>query len=211
MAFDLRWKAVLGMEVGEAPAAQSTLVAFRARLQLEGKTEEAFDRFLARAVEAGLIDAGEAQTIDSTAVWGRGAVEDTYNLIASAAGKLVREAAVRRACDPEELASEAELELVAPLEGVSLKGRAGIDWSMEEERRAFLNAVVEEARALLRETRAEQAADPEVREAAQLLARILAQDLARPVQAGTAPPWPAPGVRARVRRMGPGTESVHPG
>lgn len=104
-------------------------------------------------------------------------MEDTYNLIASAAGKLVREAAVRRACDPEELASETELELVAPLEEGSLKGRSDIDWSIEEERRAFLNAVVEEARALLRETREEQATDPKVREAAQPLARILAQDL----------------------------------
>jgi len=177
MAFDLRWKAVLGMEVGEGPVAQSTLVTFRARLQLEGKMEEAFERFLGRAVEAGLIDAGEAQTIDSTAVWGRGAVEDTYNLIASAAGKLVRQAADHRGGVPEELASEAELELVAPREEGSLKGRADIDWSVEEERRAFLNEVVEEARALLAETRGEQAADPEVREAAQLLARILAQDL----------------------------------
>lgn len=58
MAYDLRWKAVMGMEVGEAPVAKSTLVAFRARLQLEGKMEEAFERFLARAVEAGLIASG---------------------------------------------------------------------------------------------------------------------------------------------------------
>lgn len=177
MAFDLRWKAVLGMEVGEPAVAQSTLVEFRARLQLHDKMEEAFGRFLERAIEAGLIDPTEAQVIDSSAIWGRGAVEDTYNLIASAATKVLRAAAVCREVDPRTLAAEAGLELVAPSEGGSLKGRAEIDWSEASERRAFLNAVVSEARALLRETRAEQAASAEVGEAAGLLARILCQDL----------------------------------
>lgn len=40
MAFDLRWKAVLGMEVGEPAVAQSTLVEFRARLQVHAKMQE---------------------------------------------------------------------------------------------------------------------------------------------------------------------------
>lgn len=177
MAYDLRWKAVLGMEVGEGAVAQSTLVAFRARLQLEDKMEEAFERFLERAVETGLIEADEAQVVDSTAVWGRGAVEDTYNLIASAAAKLLRQAAECRGRSAEQVAEASGLELVVPAGEGSLKGRAEIDWSEEAERRAFLNEVVQEARALLGETREEQSTDPEVREAAQLLARILAQDL----------------------------------
>lgn len=177
MAFDLRWKAVLGMEVGEPAVAQSTLVEFRARLQLHEKMEEAFSRFLDRAIEAGLIDPEEPQVIDSSAIWGRGAVEDTYNLIASAATKVLRSAAEARGVEPEAVASEAGIELVAPHEGGSLKGRADIDWSDEEERRGFLNAVVSEARALLAETRAERAASAEVDEAARLLARILCQDL----------------------------------
>jgi hypothetical protein len=75
MAFDLRWKAVLGMEVGEPAVAQSTLVEFRARLQVHDKMEEAFQRFLERAVERELLDRKEAQVLDSTAIWGRGAVQ----------------------------------------------------------------------------------------------------------------------------------------
>ncbi len=67
MAFDLRWKAVLGMEVGEPAVAQSTLVEFRAQLQVHDKMEEAFERFLERAVEGGLLDRREAQVLDSTA------------------------------------------------------------------------------------------------------------------------------------------------
>ena len=177
MAFDLRWKAVLGMEVGEEPVAQATLVHFRARLQLHDKLEAAFERFLERAVEAGLLDPEEVQVVDSTAVWGRGAVEDTYNLIGSAVRKLLGVTADRRGVSAETVAEEVGLECTAPAEEGSLKGRAEIDWSEEEERRAFLNEVVGEARALLRETAGEQATDPEVREAAELLARLLRQDL----------------------------------
>lgn len=177
MAFDLRWKAVLGMGVDEGPVAQATLVHFRARLQLHDKLEAAFERFLERAVEVGLLDPEEVQVVDSTAVWGRGAVEDTYNLIGSAVRKLLGVTAGSRGVSAETVAAEVGLELVAPSEEGSLKGRAELDWSEEEERRAFLNAVVGEARTLLRETAEEQAADPEVREAAQLLARLLRQDL----------------------------------
>lgn len=177
MMFDLRWKAVLGMEVGEKSVAQSTLVEFRSRLQLHEKMEEAFGRFLERAVETGLIGADEVEVIDSSAIWGRGAVEDTYNLIGSAAAKVVRATAAHRDVDLQVVVEQAELEYTAPVEKGSLKGRAEIDWSEKAGRRAFLNRLVEEARGLLAETRADQAASAEVREAAELLARILCQDL----------------------------------
>jgi len=177
MTFDLRWKAVLGMEVGEKAVAQSTLVEFRSRLQLHEKMEQAFGRFLDRAVERGLIDADEAQVVDSTAVWGRGAVEDTYNLIGSAAAKVLRTTAAHRDVELEAIVEQAGLNYTAPRGEGSLKGRAGIDWSEKSERQAFLNRLVEEARGLLVETRADQAASAEVREAAELLARILCQDL----------------------------------
>lgn len=192
MTFDLRWKAVLGMEVGEKSVAQSTLVEFRSRLQLHEKMEQAFGRFLERAVETGLIGAEEVQVIDSSAIWGRGAVEDTYNLIGSAAAKVIRATAAHRDVKAQVVVEQAGLEYTAPVEKGSLKGRAEIDWSKKTERRDFLNRLVEEARALLAETRADQAASAEVRDAAELLARILCQDL-EPVpveasgQAGDAP------------------------
>jgi IS5 family transposase len=63
----------------------------------------------------------------------------------------------------------------------SLKGRAGIDWSSPEERRAFLNEVVQEARLVLQETALDAARSDEVAEAAEVLRRILVQDL-EPVQ-----------------------------
>ncbi len=177
MAFDLRWKAVLGLEVHDRAVGQATLVEFRARLQLHEKMEEAFGRFLKRAAEVGLVSPDEVQVLDSTAIWGRGAVEDTYNLIGSAVRKLLGATARGRGKKPEALANEIGLVLTAPAEGGSLKGRAGIDWSAPEERRSFLNGVVQEARLVLEETEGEGDISAEVAEAAELLRRILVQDL----------------------------------
>jgi transposase/IS5 family transposase len=180
MAFDLRWKAVLGLEVRERAVGQATLVEFRARLQVHRKLEEAFGRFLQRAVEAKLIAPDEVQVIDSTAIWGAGAVQDTYNLIGAAVRKLLGAAARGRGRRPEDVAGEIGLVLTAPGEG-SLKGRAQIDWADPEQRRAFLNAVVQEARLLLAAVTQEVSSDPEVAETVALLRRILVQDL-EPVQ-----------------------------
>jgi len=193
MAFDLRWKAALGLEVGDPAVGQATLVDFRARLQLHGKMEEAFGRFLKRAMDAGVLGADEVQVLDSSAIWGRGAVEDTYNLIGSAVRKLLGVTARRRGAKPGDLAGQLGLVLTGPAEEGSLKGRAGIDWSKEEERRAFLNHVVEEARHLLEETAQEEQADPEVAEAAALLRRILMQDLERVSAPGPDAAEPDPG------------------
>lgn len=177
MAFDLRWKAVLGLEVQDRAVGQSTLVEFRARLQLHEKMEEAFERFLSHAAEVGLVSPDEVQVMDSSAIWGRGAVEDTYNLIGSAVRKLLGATARGRGTTADALAGEIGLVLTLPVQEESLKGRAGIDWSSPEERRAFLNDVVQEARLLLREVEAEGSKKPEVAEAADLLRRILLQDL----------------------------------
>jgi transposase/IS5 family transposase len=181
MAFDLRWKAVLGLEVQDRAVGQATLVEFRARLQLHRKMEEAFERFLAQAAEVGLIEPDEVQVLDSSAIWGRGAVEDTYNLIGSAVRRLLGATGRTRGKRPEALAGDLGLILTLPVAEGSLKGRAGIDWSSPEERRAFLNEVVQEARLVLQETALDATRSDEVAEAAEVLRRILVQDL-EPVQ-----------------------------
>lgn len=177
MAFDLRWKAALGLEVHDRAVAQSTLVEFRARVQLHGTMERAFGRLTQGLVEAGIVSADEVQVLDSTAIWGRGAVEDTYNLIGSAVRKLLGVSARRRGRKAEELAVELGLVMTAPTDEGSLKGRAGIDWENEEQRRAFLNQIVQEARRMLGAVSDDELADGEVAEAAAVLRRILLQDL----------------------------------
>jgi transposase len=152
MAFDLRWKAALGLEIGDAAVGQATLVDFRTRLQLHGKMEEAFGRFLKRAMDAGVLRADEVQVLDSSPIWGRGAVEDTYNLIGSAVRRLLGVTARRRGTKADDLAGRLDLVLTGPAEEGSLKGRGELDWGKEEERQAFLNRVVQEARRMLEET-----------------------------------------------------------
>lgn len=177
MTFDLRWKAALGLEVQDRAVGQATLVEFRARVQLHAKMEEAFGRFLSVLVEEGVIKKDQVQLMDSTAIWGRGAVQDTYNLIGSAVRKLLGAASRNRRCTAQDLAAEIGLVLTAPAETGSLKGRAEIDWSDIEERRTFLNDLVGEARNLLTVLNEEDGSDPEVTAAMALLRRILVQDL----------------------------------
>lgn len=214
MAFDLRWKAILGMEVGEGPVGQATLVEFRARLQLHGKLRAVFDRFLALALQSGLIRADTVQVIDSTAIWGRGAVEDTYNLLGAGIRKLLGATAWRRRTTAGAIARELLLVLSDPDDARSLKGRAGIRWEVASERRAFLTRVVEEARQLLTATTDDQQADPEVAAAAALLRRIVVQDVERAVEPAAAePPGPVPNAinstgatdRAAADVLTPGT------
>ncbi len=207
MAFDLRWKAILGMEIGEKAVGQSTLVEFRARLQLHDKMREVFQRCLKLAVQAGLIDPRTVQAVDSTAIWGRGAVEDTYNLIGSAVRKLLGATARHRVKSSAEIAAELVLVLTDPTDPRSLKGRAEIDWDRPEERRAFLTRVVEEARRLLAATQEDQKADAATQEAAALLRRILVQDLEvvkrEDAAGGSPPPSPSvldPGTEVEIRR-----------
>jgi len=57
MAFDLRWKAALGLEVHDRAVAQSTLVEFRARVQVHGTMEQAFGRLTQGLLDAGIIEA----------------------------------------------------------------------------------------------------------------------------------------------------------
>ena len=90
--FDIRWKVALGIEIEERPFAKSTLQVFRARLILHDKVWEVFERSLRLAREKGYLKWGRGMTVslDATYVLGRGAVKDTYNLLADGIVKRMR-------------------------------------------------------------------------------------------------------------------------
>lgn len=111
MAFDLRWKAVLRLEVPDRPVGQVTLVEFRARVQVHGKIEEASGRFIKGLLEAGVISADEVRVVESSAIWGRGALQDNYTLIGSAVWKLLGVKARRQNRSAQEVAREIGLVL----------------------------------------------------------------------------------------------------
>jgi len=114
---------------------------------------------------------------------GRGAVRDTYNLLADGIVKLVRALASLSKSKAKDWAAA---EGLSRYFGTSIKGEASIDWDDAEQRKAFLGGIVAEADRLLEKTRqalADYAEGSDERqqllEAAELLAQLLLQDIER--------------------------------
>ncbi len=182
--FDLRWKVALGIGLDARPFAKSTLQLFRAQLIEHEQVRAVFQRSLTFAREVGYLKGRQVTAaLDTSYILGRGAVKDTYNLLADGIVKLLRALAERDGGVPEEWAAAHELGRYC---GTSLKGAATIDWDDPAARRAFLQAIVADADRLLdyaRHTRADRTADDPagatVQEAAALLAQLLNQDIER--------------------------------
>ena len=86
---DLSWKVALGVE--GRPFARSTLQHFLAQLVLHAQMRELFRRSLEQARTRGLLRRRTLQVaLDTTPIWGRGAVIDTYNLLADGIRHLMR-------------------------------------------------------------------------------------------------------------------------
>ena len=82
--FDIRWKVALGIEIEDRPFAKSTLQMFRAQLILHEKVREVFESSLRLARQSGYLKKrGMRVALDTTYILGRGAVKDTYNLLAT--------------------------------------------------------------------------------------------------------------------------------
>ena len=81
--FDIRWKVALGIEIEDRPFAKSTLQVFRAQLILHDKVRAVFESSLRLARESGYLKKrGMRVALDTTNILGRGAVKDTFNLLA---------------------------------------------------------------------------------------------------------------------------------
>jgi hypothetical protein len=184
--FDLRWKVSLGIGIDERPFAKSTLQLFRAQLVLHDPVRLVFQRSLEFARESGYLQGRKIKVVlDTTPILGRGAVKDTYNLLADGIKKLVWALAKKVArMKPEVWAREHEL---GRYYGSSVKGEAEIDWSDENARAEFLKSIVadadrllETARQTLAQVRAGSDQEQAIVEAAQLLSQLLLQDVERP-------------------------------
>jgi transposase len=191
-AFDLQWKVALGVEVNVRPFAKSTLQEFRAQLIVHDQTRAIFQRSLEVAKRRGVWKKGHAPqerqhiklALDTTHILGRGAVRDTYNLLADGIVQVLRALAKLVACDLVDVAEEVGCGRY--VRGPSLKGQADIEWSDPTARQRFLAEIVGDAEQLLDLVRGTRAgleehgpADQELVAEAELLARILAQDIER--------------------------------
>ena len=182
--FDIRWKVALGIEVEDRPFAKSTLQVFRAQLILHDKVREVFESSLRLARESGYLKRRSMRVaLDTTNILGRGAVRDTYNLLADGMVKLLRAlAAVEKAKVKEWAQSRGYQRYLAS----SVKGEAAIDWSDKRARQALLAGIVADADRLLELSRLAQgelAQDSTQRQSvvagAELLGQLLLQDIER--------------------------------
>ncbi|GAC1666870.1 MAG: IS1182-like element ISGvi6 family transposase [Candidatus Dormibacteraceae bacterium] len=190
--YDLRWKVALGIELDARPFAKSTLQEFRAQLIVHEQTRAIFQQSLEVAKRRGVWKKGHAPherqhiklALDTTHILGRGAVKDTYNLLADGIVEVLRGLAKLVACDVMEVAEE--VGCARYVLGPSLKGQADVDWTDPQARQCFLAEIVTDAEQLLelvRGTRSDLTKDsPEDKAlvaAAEVLARILGQDIER--------------------------------
>lgn len=182
--FDLRWKVALGIPVDDKPFAKSTLQLFRARLLIHEKVGDLFRSSLQFARETGYLRGRRMKAaLDTTYILGRGAVKDTYNLLADGIVQVMGALAAIEGMRVKAWAKEHGLERYL---GSSVKGEAAIDWDNEKARQAFLKGIVADADRVLELARQAQAGEPKdsarrkgIVEAAELLGQLLLQDVER--------------------------------
>jgi len=191
-SFDLRWKVALGLELDEKLCAKSTLQRFRAQLVLHEATGQIFDRGIEACRAAGLLKRTTlSAAIDTTPILGRGAVRDTYNLVSDGIRHVVDEACRLKGWEREEIV---ETQGLSRHFAASFKGSLDLDWSDASERRAVVAQLVADARVTLalatqalRGYAKEAASTQALREAQQLLAQLLAQDIDEEPEDGGGP------------------------
>ena len=168
----------------DRPFAKSTLQLFRARLILHDRAREVFERSLRFARETGYLRGRRMKVaLDTTYILGRGAVKDTYNLLADGIVKLMGALSELEGSDPAEWATANEYQRYI---GSSVKGAACIDWDDRSARAALLGEIVGDADRLLELSRRAQGLLDEdsserraIAEASELLGQLLLQDVER--------------------------------
>jgi DDE family transposase/transposase-like protein DUF772 len=188
--YDLRWKVALGVEVEARPFAKSTLQEFRAQLIIHDQQRALFQQSLELAKRRGKLRGTDGAArrlrvaLDTTNILGRGAVKDTYNLLADGIVQVARVLA-DQAGQPVAAWATAQ-GLGRYVAGPSLKGQAELDWADAAARQQFLATIVADADRVLELARqactartADGLATTELVTAAGLLSRVLAQDVER--------------------------------
>lgn len=148
--FDLRWKVALGLEDHAGLCAKFTLQTFRGKLLLHDKGRELLRRSVKVCRESGALRSRKVRAaIDTSPIIGRGAVKDTYNLVADGMVKLLRALAafatpLLQPVDVEGFARAHDLSRY--MADASIKGGAELNWDEESERVAFLTELVVDVR-----------------------------------------------------------------
>ncbi|MEZ4315470.1 MAG: IS1182 family transposase [Polyangiaceae bacterium] len=179
---DKGWQMVLGLDGDEAAFGQGTLSAFRERLIAHDMDRRMLERTVELAKETGAFDWKKLPktlrlAVDSRPLTGAGRVEDTFNLIAHAARKLLASAAALAGHEAARMAKKTGAPLLA---SGSIKARLDIEWSDGAQKAAALGKLLEQVESLeawVREHLPEQAERPPLSEHLATLRQLREQDL----------------------------------
>jgi hypothetical protein len=180
---DARWQMVLGV-IGqdESPFSQGALPAFRQRLMTHDMDRRLLERTIELARSTSAFDWKKLPkqlriAIDSRPLEGAGRVEDTFNLLAHAARKVLACAARLVHRTPEAVASAAGAPLLA---GTSIKAALDIEWGDPAQKSSAIGTLVEQLDRLERWIGRElgaQAEEPPLAEHLATLRQLRTQDL----------------------------------
>jgi hypothetical protein len=180
---DLRVQMVLGCLGAEKPAfSQGALQEFRERLIAADLDRRVLERTVELAKRTKGFDYRKLPktlrvAIDSSPLEGAGRVEDTYNLLAHAARKVVRCAARFLGWPEERLCREAGIPL---LQGTSVKAALDIDWNDAGQKAEAIQTLVDQLDALhawIARRLPDEVTAPPLKEHLETLEQIRTQDL----------------------------------
>ena len=166
-AFDARWKyAAGGLDFDYPGFVHTVLVDMRARLARSERPDRIFETVLAVARAAGLV--GRRRVLDSTPIYDAVATMDTVTLVRSA---------VRGLLGVADAQLEAELRgLLARDDDYAMAGKPVCDYEDAAAREALVDALARDAMALVAALDGRKL-EPEVDQAARLVATVVGQDL----------------------------------
>lgn len=182
--FDQRWQLALGVSEEEVPFAKSTLCLFRTQLILHKEAKLIFHKGIEYLRKQGFVKRHKIRlALDTTPIFGKGAVEDTFNMLAEGLRQVLRVLAELTFQKPEEFARLHDFgRYVQP----SFKGTWRMNWDNENERQTVLDSLVVDcermltiARLTLNDYPAESEQANNILEASKLLGKLLAQDVHR--------------------------------
>src|SRR3984957_2633599 len=142
---DARWQMVLGvLGQDDPPFSQGALPAFRQRLIAHEMDRRLLERTIELARQTSGFDWKKLPkslhiAVDSRPLEGAGRVEDTVNLLAHAARKVLVCAARLVNRTPEQIAEQARTPLLV---GTSVKAALDVEWSNPEQKASALNPLV---------------------------------------------------------------------
>ncbi|NJN05741.1 MAG: transposase [Rhodobacteraceae bacterium] len=181
-ACDARWQVCLDCLGGEPPFSQGALFDFRHRLIEHGLDKRLLERTVELARESGIFDWKQVPkklrvVVDSSPLRGGGRVEDTINLLAHAARKIVAVVANRMGLAHELVVDEMGIPLLA---APSIKSGLDIDWTVPGAGEAALNRLLVQIDAMerwVKRTLADESRFPPLRDHLELLDKLRGQDL----------------------------------